>query len=199
MEISKNEELEDKMNALAENGKEIKFTDVRASDVKRTKEATNLTRFSSEQEMIDSAEDKYATRNREMMEADKAKGFDINDMKSIEDFNIGYTPLGNSVLVKVINEEHKIGTIIIPDNSNLNLKVVICVAGLFVNSLLPGDVVTIKPIQGASNPMPPHIDRIFKGVTFKEIDYSVVAGVFKTRKEIMARIAEDNKLMNIKE
>lgn len=170
------------------NGTEVKFTDTRGSDSPEAKATEMEVKFEKEK-----------LKRKEEVEADKLKGFDIDSLESIQNFEIAYTPVGNSLLVKYVLEELKIGSIWLPDKSNTNLKAIVVVPGIYVNNLLLGDVITIKGSMDPRNPVPPGVDRVFRGVTFTEISYEAVAGVFKTRKEVIDRIARENKILKAME
>lgn len=170
-----------------ENGNGVKFTDTRGKDSPEAKATEMDVKFEKEK-----------LKRKEEVEADKLKGFDIDNFESIKNFEIAYTPVGNTVLVKYVLEELKIGSIWLPDKSNTNLKAIVVVPGIYVNNLLLGDVITIRG-STTSNPYPPSMERIFRGVTFQEISYEAVAGVFKTRNEIIERIANENKKLKAEE
>lgn len=178
---------EGEMLKNVENGNGVKFTDTRGKDSPEAKATEMDVKFEKEK-----------LKRKEEVEADKLKGFDIDNFESIKNFEIAYTPVGNTVLVKYVLEELKIGSIWLPDKSNTNLKAIVVVPGIYVNNLLLGDVITIRG-STTSNPYPPSMERIFRGVTFQEISYEAVAGVFKTRNEIIERIANENKKLKAEE
>lgn len=153
--------------------------------------ATNRT-FGTMEEMVSSANSIYTNVNVEEHEKDKKNGFDINDIESIKAFRAGYTPVGNSVLIKVIKEEQKIGNIIIPPGSGDSIKAVVVVPGLYVNNLKVGDIITFKLAQGGKVQLPPMVDNTIKGIKFKEVSYEAILGVFIERETIIDRIAEEN-------
>lgn len=178
-----------------ENGGGIKFTDARAADLNtRPRESTDLTQFEDDDDMVSKAEKKYRKANLEEAELDKTKGFDIESIESIRAFDVGYTPMGNTVLIKIIREEHKIGLIIIPDGTALGVKAVVVVPGLYVNNLLLGDIVMLKG-ESPSKPIPPHIDRKFKDVNFWEVPFEAIAGAFVSREKLITRIGAENKIL----
>lgn len=166
----------------------VKFTDSRGKDSPEARAGEMEVKFEKEK-----------LKRKEEVEADKLKGFDIDSLESIQNFEITYTPVGNSLLVKYVLEELKIGSIWLPDKSNTNLKAIVVVPGIYVNNLLLGDVITIKGSMDPRNPIPPGVDRVFRGVTFTEISYEAVAGVFKTRKEVIERIARENRILKAEE
>lgn len=178
---------EGEMLKNVENGNGVKFTDTRGKDSPEAKATEMDVKFEKEK-----------LKRKEEVEADRLKGFDIDSLESIRNFEIAYTPVGNTVLVKYVLEELKIGSVWIPDKSNTNLKAIVVVPGIYVNNLLLGDVVTIRG-STTSNPYPPSMERIFRGVTFQEISYEAVAGVFKTRNEIIERIANESKKLKAEE
>lgn len=171
-----------------EKGNGVKFTDARGKDSPEAKATEMEGKFEKEK-----------LRRKEEVEADKLKGFDINSLESIQNFKVEYTPVGNSLLVKYVLEELKIGSIWLPDKSNTNLKAIVVVPGIYVNNLLLGDVITLKPDRDTRNPVPLSVPRIFNGVEFQEISYESVAGVFKTRKEVIDRIAKENRILKAEE
>lgn len=176
---------------------EMQDTNSKASNHSRSHligAGANQRTFSSPEDMVASAESIYAVKNTEEVAKDKALGLDIDDIESIKAFKTGYSPAGNTVLVKFIKEEEKVGDIILLDRSNPNKKAVVITTGLYVNNFRPGDVVLLKG-QDARNPLPPSADRIFKGITFKEISVEAIAGLFLDRKEWLDRIVEDNKIL----
>lgn len=154
--------------------------------------------FGSMDELLEKAEEIYGSAGKAMVkehEKDKENGFDINDVESIKNFNIDYTPLGNSVVVKFIREDLKLGEIIVPDTSNHGRKAVIMVAGLYVDTLKRGDIVRLRPMApqrpGAKinqDELPPSVDIIFNNVKFSEISYEAVAGVFLSREVVNGRL-----------
>lgn len=190
MKIDKDLELAGKEmeKTVLDLDKGVKFTDTRGKDSPEARASEMEGKFEKEK-----------LRRKEEVEADKLKGFDINSLESIEAFKIDYTPVGNSLLVKFVLEELKIGSIWLPDKSNMNLKAIVVVPGIYVNNLLLGDVITLKPDRDSKNPVPLSVPRIFKGVEFQEISYESVAGVFKTRKEVIDRIVKENRILKAEE
>jgi hypothetical protein len=120
---------------------------------------------------------------------DKEAGLDINDYNSIMEFEVGYTPVGDTLLVKFIKEEQKMGSIILLDNktNEKDKKAIVIAPGLYVTSLCKGDVIIMKA-SSHTNPFPPSYKRIIKGITFEEIPFEGVSGVFHDRDFIMQRI-----------
>lgn len=164
---------------------------IKASNRTRSHLLNDTKRFESMSELEKSAENihgKEIVLQDAIHIKDKENGFDINDIDSVTNFDAGYTPLGNSLLIKVIKEEQKIGSVLVPDSSNLSKKAVVVVPGLLVTSLKAGDIVSIKPAERGSIQT---IDRILKGVKFDEIDYHAIAGIFKSSKEMKERIKAD--------
>lgn len=152
--------------------------------------ANNRT-FRSPEEMVAAAESIYATKNEDEINQDKVNGLDINDINSIINFKVGYTPSGNSLLVKFIKEETNYGKIILPDITNPNKKAVVIVAGLYVTNFKAGDIILLKGTS-PSNPLPPHENRLFKNIKFKEISAEAAAGIFMDKNEWLDRIVKDN-------
>jgi hypothetical protein len=176
---------------------EMQDTNSKASNHSRTHligAGANQRTFNSPEDMVASAESIYAVKNTEEVAKDKEHGLDINDIESIKAFKTGYSPAGNSVLVKFIKEEEKVGKIILTDHSNPNKKAVVITAGLYVNNFRPGDIVLLKG-QDVRNPLPPFADRVFKSITFKEISVDAIAGIFLDKKEWLDRIVKDNKIL----
>lgn len=124
------------------------------------------------------------------VEEDKEKGFDINDIESIKAFAkaVEYTPLFNTVVVKQIREEQKVGSLILPDSSATGKKAVVIIPGMYVSQLQAGDIVTL---QGDGRIQ--YFNRVFKGVSFWELNVDSIGGVFKSREVIMQRLKDENK------
>lgn len=187
----------------------MEITKIRASD--RTRHHLNSPGsiapvFSSNEDLVKHAEEKYASKNAEEVEEDKKKGFDINNPKSVMDFPIPYTPVGNSIIYKQIVEAEQIGSILIPTGmlGAESMKAIVMVAGLYVNNLKRGDIITFKPIRESEHSkalpkLPPSADRIFNGVKFKEASMETVAGVYQSREIVMQRIADENKFLGYKQ
>jgi len=180
---------------------DIKIKTIKASERTRTHlnspGTTNRT-FDSMEAMVENAESKYKKSFIDEMEKDKEKGFDINDINSINAFEFDYCPLQYTVVVKFIREEQKVGSIIIPDSSSLTFKGVVIEPGLMVNNLKRGDIVTFKPTlvdpkKQLFNPIPDNMEIIIKGIVFKEVSYESIAGVYLKREKLIERIAEENK------
>lgn len=127
--------------------------------------------------------DERAAKERE---EDKAKGLDVTSSESIEKFDLGYTPLGSVVLVKEMTEEQTINGIIIPDMAKDVVRAIVIETGYLVTTIKKGDIVTIKPApQGQTGGY--SLDREIKGIKFKEHSYQNIAGVFLSKKKLMAR------------
>jgi hypothetical protein len=161
--------------------------------------------FGSEEEMVESAMSTYNTEKDKEHEADKEKGFDFSSIESVTNFKVGYTPAGNSVLVKVISEERKSGLIFLPSGSGDTIKAVVVVPGLYVNNLKPGDVISFKKAPPATpngkpqNILPPMQELTLRDIKFKDVSYEAIAGIFLEREEIIARVAEENKKLGYKQ
>jgi len=158
-------------------------------DPTRVREATDLTKFKSNDDLINQAEKLYAgaiNKIKNRYEEDKKLGLDVNSLESVKSFNIDYTPAGDTVLVKFIYEKEEVGSIILPDQTTGSLKAVVFVPGLLVNTLEKGDVVVLKG-KDIKDPIPPFVDRVFKGIEFKEVVYQAIAGIFKNRAELLKR------------
>lgn len=143
--------------------------------------------FNDMKDLEESANSIYAKAgeaHKEMIEKDKAAGLDVNDIESIRNFKIGYTPLGNTLLIKQIHEDLKYGSILLPDGSNNNKKAVVIVPGLYVTTLKKGDIITLKP---TTTGRAPYVKRTFKGVEFDEIDYDLVGGIFMEEEDYRTR------------
>lgn len=159
--------------------------------------------FESEEDMVKSAISTYDTKKSEEHEADKAKGFDFEDIDSVKNFKTGYTPVGNTVLVKIIYEEKKEGMIFLPSGSGDSIKAVVVVPGLFVNNLKPGDVVSIKKGMRTPNSkpeaiLPPMEEHLIKGIKFKELSYDMISGAYIERDELINRISQENAKLGYK-
>lgn len=122
---------------------------------------------------------------------DKQNGFDINDIMSIMNFETGYTPIGSTLIVKEIKEEHKIGDLLILDKSATMQKAVVITPGLQVTLLKKGDIVAFKAMKKEEAPLA--TNRVFNKVKFLEIDYIIVGGVFESLEVMQQRLAEDYK------
>lgn len=129
-------------------------------------------------------------RSEREIQEDKENGLDISDIESIRGFDLGYVPLGNSVLLKEIRQDQEIRGIVIPDMSNEVSKAVVIETGTLIEGLRKGDVVTIKP--STSGDRIPSIERTIKGIKFKEYSYLALAGVFVPKVVYMERIKEEN-------
>lgn len=159
---------------------------IKESDRKRTKEVTHR-KFNSIEDMADNIYAKSQDAIEKEVETDKEKGFDINDINSILNFKVGYTPVGNTVLIKTIKGEEKVGNIIIPDNSTRGTKAVVIVPGMLVTMLRKGDIILYKATLEGSVAS---VERIFNGVKFHEIDYYAIAGVMKDIDEMNERVKD---------
>lgn len=202
---------------------EIKVTDDRAStgttdeDIKiKSIKASERTRshlnspgakqrtFGSVEEMVKSAEETFNRDNSVEVALDAENGFDINDPKSVIAFDCGYTPLGYTVLVKIIKEEAKsaTGLVLLPDHSTIGYKAVVVETGLLVNNLEKGDIVVFKPMKDNQGrivrDLPGFIDMTLKKIKFQEVPYEALAGIYMSKKVLLSRIAEYNKLIGDK-
>lgn len=181
-----NAELEDNMNE----------TSMKASDRTRSHLLTGHQKALnglSVEDMAVRAEQDFGNIYTKNIAADKEKGFDVESLDSIINFDVGYTPSDTAILVKLIRQEEKIGSIIIPDRSNPNAKAVIVVPGFRVYNYDAGDVIMLRstgrePLRALS--------RTFKGIEFHEIDESFIAGNFISRKEWYNRTIKKNKEIN---
>lgn len=135
---------------------------------------------------------KAADTNKEEYDKDKEKGLDINDINSVLAFEPDYTPLGDTVLVKYIKEDHKIGTLILPDSYNADKKAVVIVPGLLVSTIFKGDIIVLKG-SDRNNPYPPSFKRKIKDIEFEEIPSMAISGVFKSREAVIDRIKQEDK------
>lgn len=162
-------------------------------------------KFASMEELNASFEETYAHLNENdqkymrEVEEDKLAGFDINDPESIANFEIGYVPLGSTVLVKFLREDDLGNKIIIPDLSAKIKKALIVQPGLFVDYLKKGDIVSLRNINNARSPLPDAIDHTFNGVKFKEINYESCVGIFMTEKEFRKRNMANMKQRKLEE
>lgn len=157
----------------------------------------NQRQFETMEQLEESAKQIYAhaiDKFKQEYEKEKELGFDFNDPESVNKFQINYTPLGNTVLVKFIREEQKIGSIFVLDGTNSAKKALVMVPGLYVDSLKRGDIISIKSGRDSAgrivDTFPDSPIRIFNGVSFSEIPLEYVAGVFISREEIMNRLKE---------
>jgi hypothetical protein len=127
---------------------------------------------------------------------DKEKGFDIDDIESIRNFDLGFTPSGNTVLIKRISVEEKYGNIIIPDMSSTETKGVIVETGIYVGTVEKGDIVSLhtKGEGGQSINLSKVIhERILKGITFYECSYDLISGIFKNKQKVLQTIKDNIK------
>jgi hypothetical protein len=123
---------------------------------------------------------------KEEYEKEKSLGFDYRDSVSVDNFNIDYTPVGDTIIVKFIIEVPKEGEIITPKKYE-DRKAVVLVPGLLITTLEKGDIISMKP-SDRNNPLPPTVDREFNGIKFQEISYYSVAGIYRNRKDVMERV-----------
>jgi len=158
---------------------------------KKTKEAVMAPLVGTEEEiLVDSLYAKHQNKQKQEAELDKEKGFDVYDPNSVARFDIGYTPTGNTVIVKEIYEEKSVGGVLLPDTMT-DLKVaVVVVPGLYVSALKPGDKVMFKKDPNGKNP--DFVPRIFKDIRFSEVDWYAIAGVFQSREIMLQRINGTN-------
>jgi len=171
---------------------EIKRT--KASDRTRSKNLTNHHRnFDSMASLEEQASKIYASHKHKVQleyEKDLEAGFDILDVESVKTFSkekVKYTPTGNTVLVKELPEQDKIGNLIVPDGASIEKKGIIIVAGLYAQVYQPGDVIAIKPSERGGIQA---IKRVIEGVTFYEIDAHVISGIYEFIEVIKKRNAE---------
>lgn len=141
---------------------------------------------------FDRAKEIAEAATKEMLkeiEEDKEKGLDIHDIDSIINFDIGYTPLGYTVIVKEIIENQKIGLIYLPDTSEMSRKAVVIETGHGIHAIKPGDVISYRELPDKSKNYDKYTStRVFKGVKFKEISMDMVAGVYKSKQIVLDRL-----------
>lgn len=164
---------------------------IKESDRRRSKNLTGHHRsFSSQSDMEEQAEKIYAKHGnkiKEEYESDVKNGLDIKNPESIKNFDIEYTPIGNSLVIKELHEELKEGSLILPNGLGDDKKGIVMVPGLLVTTLKRGDVVALKPTpQGQLMAL----KREFNGVKFVEIEIYAVAGVCKREAEMQDRLKE---------
>lgn len=162
---------------------------IKASDRTRSKNLNSDRNFVSQTDMELQAEKLYAghaNKLKKEQEEDVVNGLDINDIESIKNFNICYTPLGNSVVIKQLHEEEQIGKIIIPAGLDItDRKYIVMVPGLLVNMLNRGDIITMKGTPSGKLDV---IDRKFNGVKFIEVDFYAIAGIYKSEQDMQKRV-----------
>lgn len=151
-----------------------------------------LRKFSSPEEMAQSANHYFQIGKIKEDQAEIKRGFDISDINSVMAFDIPFTPLGATVIVKEIKKsddpEEDAGGIIPVDLSIQAQKWIVMVPGLLVTTLQRGDIVCFR----ASFKENPVIvtDRRIGGVIFKEVAYYDIGGVCVRKEEMDQRIAE---------
>lgn len=124
--------------------------------------------------------------------SDRENGLDIDDVKSIQQFKLGYTPLNYVILVKRISNDEKVGSIFLPVGSGNEIKAIVMGVGLHVRELVKGDVVIIydEAITGGVRTS----KKIkLNGIEFTEYSVDAVRGVYKERSDIRKQmLADDN-------
>lgn len=114
----------------------------------------------------------------------KEKGLDIEDIESIKAFDIEYTPIGSTIIVKELKNDEKFGSIIIPDIAKEVRRGVVIETGLYAHELRKGDIVAYKHNVKDHN----FRDVEFKHIKFHEIDIDAVSGVYLKKQEVVERL-----------
>lgn len=157
--------------------------------------------FDSIEDMNAQAEEALSMRDKDYLkevEEDKLNGFDINDINSIINFDIEYAPIGSTILVKFLREDKLGSTIILLDSSSESKKALVVEVGMFVDYIKKGDIISVRG-QDSRNPLPPSIERTFKGVKLKEINYESVTGIYMKKQELIKRNLADMKQRRLEE
>lgn len=151
-----------------------------------------MEKFSSEEDMINKAQERFQTNYEKEKQKDLSNGFNIDDENSILSYEIDYTPIG-TMIVKFIKEEIKIGNLYLPDNGIENKKAIVMIPSLYDTVFRKGDIILFRPTKfnqyGKSEfGYPPHLERQFKNVTFQEISAEDISGILTRREEVVKRI-----------
>ena len=133
--------------------------------------------FSSEEEMKNHAEETYRIGEKKVNEIEIRKGLDITDYESVMNFNIGYIPLQNSVIVKEIPKDliSDSDSILAIDNSQSAAKYYVFAVSSVVQELKKGDIVALGDPQGG--PTVPVSKKMFKGIMFYSVPSYYVQGI----------------------
>jgi len=151
---------------------------------------STMRKFESPEQMTQSAEDSYKTNAKTNKERDKDKGLDVDDPESIQKFQIKYTPIGNTLIIKVLEpiQQAVIAGMDLVDYSNSAKRFLVMVPGLLVTTLKKGDIVSAAGRSDNRDDGKIEImDRIFGGIRFGEIRYNDIAGVFEDTEIIKKR------------
>lgn len=164
---------------------------IKASDRTRSKNLTEHHRdFRSKDDMEESAKRLYAQAEdkiKKEYESDVAQGFDIKNPNSVNTFSVKYTPIGNTVLVKVLHDELKEGSLYLINENTKGKRAVVITPGLLATTLKKGDVVALKPTQDGQLM---GMEHKFAGVIFHEIDYHAISGVMEFENVMQDRLKE---------
>ena len=147
-------------------------------------------KFDSPEEMAKHATEAYQIGVKKVNQIEIDKGFDISDINSVLAFETGYTPIGNSIILKeipkeVVEEENKL---IVMDLSNTSKKYYVITPGLMVTTLEKGDIVNLGNFTGEGVKV---INKTFKGITFVEAEYYSITGVYHPLIEMKERISRN--------
>lgn len=170
-----------------------------------SKQGNSYKKFESMEELEKDFKEAYAHLNEndqkylKEKEADRLNGLDIDDADSIANFEVNYTPLGSTLLVKFLREDDLGSKIIILDSTAKIKKGLVIQPGVFVDYLKKGDIISLRNERDARQPLPDAIEHKFNGITLKEINYESCAGIFMKAKDFRKRQMEDIKRRKLEE
>jgi hypothetical protein len=152
--------------------------------------------FSSPEDLVKQAKRDYEGEQSILNKIEYDAGFDVKDINSVMAFDPGFTPIGNTVLLKQIPTEIKsAGNLSIIDNSLEGKLFYVITTGLLVRNLHKGDIVTLSAtVSGGVS----SVRKIFKKVTLWEVDYYSISGIFMAKEELEERIAKDDLAIKLK-
>lgn len=171
----------------------------------KNKQGNPTKTFESIEDMEKSFNDTYGHLNEidqkymKEKETDKLNGFDIDDKESIMNFDLEYTPMGSTLIVKFLREDELGSKSIIIDVTSKIKKALVVQPGIFVDYLKKGDIVSLVPSRTTRSPLPDHAPHLFKGVSFQEINYEAIAGIYMREKDLKARSLADRKKAKLEE
>jgi hypothetical protein len=122
---------------------------------------------------------------KEEYENDVKAGFDVKDINSILAFEPGYTPVGNSLLLKNIHKEQRKDQLFLPPGVGENPQGIVIVAGLYATIFRKGDIVSFNATMGGQIPT---VKRKLNNVEFVEVDATYISGIHKPEAEIRERV-----------
>jgi len=155
-----------------------------------------MRKFGSPEEMAENAKVAYQIGKVKENQIEIKLGFDISNMESVMAFDIPYTPLHSTVIIKEIpikiEDDEDTSKIVPIDLSTTGKKFIVMVAGLNVHILQKGDIVFIKggPVDMTG--------RKYRGISFLEANYYDISGILMKKEEMEERILQHDRKERLK-